>query len=121
MSTIPLRNNTYTLEAFDANLSGSTFEDCALGDASLKFVSLQRAQLEMVRFDGARLSNVSFEQASIERVNFSGCAIKFGRYEGMTIEGVPVIQLLQAYFAERPGEREALIAQARAAGVLDQA
>ena len=119
MSTIPLRNNTYTVEAFDTNLSGSSFEDCLLADARITYCSMENARLGKVRLNGASLENVSFDNARMERVSFVNCAIKFGRYEGMTIEGVPVGALLKEYFKAHPGERMLRVAEAAAAGLSE--
>lgn len=121
MPAIPLRNNTYVLEVFDSNLSGSTFEDCLLAKADLKYTSFEKARGHMVRFDSAQFSNVSFEKASIERGNFVGCSIKNGRYTGMTIEGIQVTELLEMYFAAHPEKREAMLEEARSSGVLEEA
>jgi uncharacterized protein YjbI with pentapeptide repeats len=117
MSTIPLRSNTYQVEAYDTNLTASTFEDCLLAEARFTYCSLEQATLSKVRFDGARLDNISFENATMERIRFVNCAIRHGIYDGMTIEGVPVKALLNQYFEAHPEERARRLDEARAAGI----
>ncbi|HEU0369481.1 MAG TPA: pentapeptide repeat-containing protein [Candidatus Acidoferrum sp.] len=121
MPAIPLRNNTYVLEVFDSNLSGSTFEDCLLANANLKYTSFEKARIQMVRFDSVQFTSVSFEKASIERGNFVNCSVKNGRYTGMTIEGIQVTELLEMYFATHPEKREAMREEARISGALEDA
>lgn len=117
MSTIPLHSNTYQVEAYDANLTGSSFEDCMLADARLTYCSLEQATLSKVTFEGARMDNISFENVAMERVRFVNCAIRYGMYDGMTIEGVPVKTLLNQYFEAHPEERGARLNEAHAAGL----
>lgn len=102
MRKLPLRNAAFTLESFDVNLTGSTFEDALLKHNSFKHSSFEESRFELVRFDGTRMSNVSFENCAIERVSFVNCSIRNGRYAGMSIDGIAVEHMLEAYYAANP-------------------
>jgi uncharacterized protein YjbI with pentapeptide repeats len=97
MAEIPLKNGEYTVIAYDVNMSASSLEDCLIANAKFKYISFEGGHFEMARFDAAKLYNVSFENANFDRVSFVNAKIKNGRYAGMTIEGIPVEDLLNAY------------------------
>ena len=100
MAQIPLRNSAFQLDAFDADLTDSRFEDCLLAGARFKYASFEGAAFELVRWDRTQMKNVSFDGASLERVSLVNCAIRHGRYAGFTIDGIPVETLLAHYRAQ---------------------
>lgn len=72
-----LKHMTDTVEAVDAGLADSVFDD----------VDLSRA----------RFRNVNLSGATFRDVDFSGVSIEDARIDGMTILGTPVRELLEAY------------------------
>ena len=72
-----LKHITGPVEAVDAGLAGSVFDD----------VDLSRA----------RFRNVNLSGATFRDVDFSGVSIEDARIDGMTILGIPVGELLEAY------------------------
>ena len=87
MSVIKLKDCQHTIEASDANLSESRFED-----SSMTQVVFREMTLEGSRFESVLLDKCSFEQVSFIDVRIVGC-----RYDGMTIDGVSVADLQAAH------------------------
>lgn len=75
------------LDANDANLSGSVFEN----------VNLAGARFHDVRLSGVIVENADMAGAQISDVNLTGASIKSGHTDGMTINGIAVADLFAAY------------------------
>lgn len=88
-----LSSGTYA--AVNANLTGSTFTDVCLAAARFSDVNLAGATFQDINLAGARFDDV----------NLSGAAIARANIEGMTLDGIPVTDLLAAYRAARPPSR----------------
>ena len=82
---------TDRLEATQANLCRSTFNDVDLSDASFRNVRLSSVQFEDVDLTNTKLTNV----------NLSGVVIEDANLAGMKINGILVEDLLAAYNAQR--------------------
>ena len=74
-----LKHTKQRVEAVDADLSGSVFEN--------------------VNLSGAKFNNVNLAGITITDANFSGASISHCRLDGTTIEGIAVGDLLAAYRA----------------------
>jgi uncharacterized protein YjbI with pentapeptide repeats len=87
MSTIKLKDCQHIIEASDANLSESRFEDTRMTKVVFREMTLE----------GSSFNNVLLDDSSFEQVSFAGVRIADCRYDGMTIDGVPVLDLLAAH------------------------
>ena len=74
-----LRDVKERLEVHHADLSGSSFDD--------------------INMSGWRVDNVNLAGLKVSDANLAGASIKDCRLEGMTIDGILVTELLQAYRA----------------------
>lgn len=111
--------------ALHAKLTGSRFEDVCLGDAEFDDVSLVRAKLRNINFSditvtaaqigGASFKHIGltpgstgkqrplrFEEADLNgttflRCDLSGVKVEKSNTEGMTIDGIPVTDMIAAY------------------------
>lgn len=66
-----ITNQTDRIEARDAGLAGSVFEDVDLQDARFRDVSLARATFENVNLEGVRITDANLTGATIEGVQVS--------------------------------------------------
>jgi uncharacterized protein YjbI with pentapeptide repeats len=87
MSVVKLTDCQRQINASDANLESSRFEDVRLC-ASL----FQNATLEHSRFNTIDMSDCTFDEVNFANAKLSGCT-----YEGMTVEGISLEVLLQHY------------------------
>jgi len=79
-----IRNAKEILNAANADLSSSTFNDVNMQDARFIDVNLSRSSFSDINFSGAKLSNVNLTNVAID-----DCEI-----HGMKIRGVLVSELL---------------------------
>ncbi|MEZ5920187.1 MAG: pentapeptide repeat-containing protein [Parvularculaceae bacterium] len=96
MSTIPLENCNHSIKAEDADLSNSVFSQTLLVESDFSEVSFANAQF--VQSD--------FSKAKIMFSRFAGVQLKNCDYDGMTIEDVPVVELLRVYRESRAAASE---------------
>ena len=75
------------IDANDANLAGSAFENANLSGARLRDARLSGATIEDACMAGVKISD-----ANLTGMSIAGCGL-----DGMTIEGIPVADLLAAY------------------------
>ena len=108
-------------EFHKVNLSGAVFDDVNLGNARLHSVNLSDARISAANLGGAVFRHigppidedggqrkqrpVTFEEAMLcgstfRKVDLSDARIVDCNIQGMTIDGIPVAELLKAY---RPG------------------
>jgi len=87
MSTIKLNDCRHIIEASDANLSESRFEDSRMAHITFREMTLEGSSFTYVMMDNCR-----FDHVSLTGVQLTNC-----RYEGMTIDGIPVLDLLAAH------------------------
>jgi uncharacterized protein YjbI with pentapeptide repeats len=86
MKTLKLTDCHQVLEAFDANLSTSTFREVSLAETRIEFATMERSRFNQVHFEGAQF----------DECTFTGVALRGGSYAGMTIDGVDVEAMLAA-------------------------
>ncbi|NVN09784.1 hypothetical protein [Nguyenibacter vanlangensis] len=87
MTTVPLSNCDVQIVAQDGRLDGSTFEE----------VSMEKATFTSVGLNDAAFHRVSLDRSTLTAVSLVGVAISNSRYDGMTIEGIPVTELLRCF------------------------
>ncbi len=95
--TMNIVNTTEQLEALHDNLSGSSFTDVNLTGTCFSNVNLSDVSFENASFAGARLHNVTCTGMKIDDADLSGVAITASQVDTMTINGIPVADLLAAY------------------------
>ncbi len=71
----------------NAKLTGSSFSDVCLGEATFDDVNLSGAAFQNVNLSVARFDDVNLSKATISNANLNGT----------TINGIPVTELLAAY------------------------
>jgi hypothetical protein len=81
----------------NASLKGAEFDNVDLGHARFRDVNLAGARFHDVSFAGAGFEDVSLSGATISDANCSGLSIENACYERMTIDGIPVTELLRVY------------------------
>jgi uncharacterized protein YjbI with pentapeptide repeats len=87
MSTLKLTDCEHVIDASNANFGNSSFEDVRFADSRFNEVTFEAA-----RFDSALLDGCHFDTVSM-----IGVSISNGRYDGMTIDGIAVTDLLEQY------------------------
>jgi uncharacterized protein YjbI with pentapeptide repeats len=87
MSVVKLTDCQRQINASEANLESSRFEDVRLCASRFHNATLERSQFESIDMSGCTFDNVSFVNAKL-----NDCS-----YDGMTIEGIPVEALLLHY------------------------
>ena len=75
------------LEVIDADLAGSSFSNVRMAGTIVDDVDLS----------GIRISDATLANATVTNSTLSGVAISDCRLDGMTIDGIPVTALLDAY------------------------
>lgn len=87
MSIIKLDDCEHAIHASNANLANSRLEDVRLAESTV----------EQVTFEGSTFKEVYFDQSRFDRVSFAGVQITNGIYNGMSIDGIDVQELLTVY------------------------
>lgn len=85
-----------------ADLSGFEFVDTNLRGAVFSDVCLAEARFTDVNLSGSVLEDVALARAVIRNANCSHLSIEDACYEGMTIDGILVSELLRAYRSQQP-------------------
>jgi len=78
------------------DLSESRFF-AVLSDARFSDTNLARADFDDVNLSEARFHNINLQKASFDNINFSNVSISNANLQGMTINGILVSDLLEAY------------------------
>lgn len=74
---------------------------CNLSDAIFNDVNLSNASFENVNLSGTRITDANLTGLHITNVNLGGAVIADAVFEGMTINGILVTDLLASYEAMR--------------------
>ncbi len=85
------------VDANDSDMSGSTFIN----------VNLASAVFDDVNLTGTTLNNVNLSGLRISHANLKGASIVQSLTDGMTINGISVIELLACYQANYPVKPDA--------------
>ena len=87
-----------------SDLSGSQFDDVNISGCTFHNVNLAGTTLDDVNCAGWRISNANMSGWRVSDVNLAGTVFSGGRYDGMTIDGVAVTDLLALWRAHQPAE-----------------
>jgi len=93
---VKLQQTKERIDANDADLSGSTF----------KKVDLSGSRYDDVNMSGWRINDVNLAGLRLSKANLAGASITASRFDGMTIDGILVTDLLAAYHAGGKGPPE---------------
>jgi uncharacterized protein YjbI with pentapeptide repeats len=85
----------------NADLHGAEFLNVNLNGAQFRDVNLAEAQFVDVNLKGARLEDVALVRVTIRNADCSHLSLEDACYEGMTIDGILVTELLRVYRAAR--------------------
>jgi uncharacterized protein YjbI with pentapeptide repeats len=92
------------LDAHKSDLSGSVFSDINMSGSTFENINLSGASIDDANMSGWRVSKVNLAGLKLANANLAGAAIADCRLDGMTIDGILVTDLLDAYRAARPSE-----------------
>ena len=95
--TVNFKDTKCRIEAETADLSGSSFTDVNLSGSTFKDVNLAEAQFEDANLSGWRVRNANLAELRIENADLRGAVITDSLTTGMTIDGIPVMDLVAAY------------------------
>jgi hypothetical protein len=103
-ATMKLHHVKECLDVHKADISGSVYDDVNTSGCSFTNVNMSGATFDDVNMSGWKVHNVNLAGLKIVNANLAGASITQGRMEGMTIDGILVSDLLEAYRACRPAE-----------------
>jgi uncharacterized protein YjbI with pentapeptide repeats len=86
----------------DADLSGAEFLNCKLAGAKFDDVNLSHALFHNVSLKNAKFDDVNLSHVVIHNANCSHLALEDACVEGMTIQGIPVKQMIELYRKQNP-------------------
>ena len=97
--TIQLSGTKRTIKAKAADLSGSSFTDVNLSGATFSDVNVAGARIEDANLSDLSVRNANLCGPRICNADLRGTEIVDSLMEGMTIDGIAVYDLLDAYRA----------------------
>jgi uncharacterized protein YjbI with pentapeptide repeats len=87
------------IEAAKSELSGSRFDDVNLSGSSFHNANMSGSSFDDINMSGWTVHNANLSGWKVSKVNLAGAAFSEGRYDGMTIDGIAVTDLLETYRA----------------------
>jgi uncharacterized protein YjbI with pentapeptide repeats len=87
------------LEVGKSDLSGSVFDDVNMSGSTFHNINLSGASVDDANMSGWRVNSVNLSGLRLTKTNLAGASIGDSRYEGMTIDGIPVTAMIAAYKA----------------------
>ena len=99
LETIQVTGTRTLVLAEEADLSGSSFTDVNLSGSTFKNVNFAGAEFEDVNLSGWSVRNANFSRLEITNADLRGTMIVDSLTQGMTIDGIPVAELMAAYRA----------------------
>lgn len=103
-----LHRETHCLEADDCNLSGSVMTNVNLSGWRLERINMSGWSVQDSNLSGLRIDDANLSGAQLSKVNLMGASIRDGLYEGMTIDGISVPELLALYAKSKNSAPDAL-------------
>lgn len=101
--TIKLEQVKQRIDAKDSDMSGSSFTDVSLIGARFNDVNLAGATINDANMSDWRVQNVNLTRLQINcNADLTGASIAESVTDGMTIDGIPVADLLAAYRTAHP-------------------
>jgi uncharacterized protein YjbI with pentapeptide repeats len=98
---INIRGTKRQVVAEDAGLSGSSFNNVNLAGARFENVNLAGAQLDDVNLSNVAIHNANCAGLSLRDADLRGASIADSLTAAMTIDGIPVADLMAAYRAAK--------------------
>jgi uncharacterized protein YjbI with pentapeptide repeats len=95
--TIQLNGIRRLIQAEEADLSGSSFTYVNLSGATFKDVNFAGAEFEDANLSGWTVRNANLSGLEIGNADLRGASIVDSLTAGMTIDGIPIAELLAAY------------------------
>ena len=96
-------------------LDGAHFSHMSMKGARFKLVNMKEVSIDELSMEGSVFEDVTLSNCTMDRVNLHGTVIKESDlkgveiaccgYQGMTIEGVEVEELIKAYNTLHPDEK----------------
>lgn len=96
-SICELKHTRQRIEANDADLSGSTFTNVNLTGTVFNDVKLTGATIGNACLRNSRIEDTNLSRTEIMHANLTGVAITDCTLKGMTIDGILVLELLDAF------------------------
>jgi uncharacterized protein YjbI with pentapeptide repeats len=87
------------IEVFKSDLSGSVFDDVNLSGSNFHNINLSGASIDDANMSGWRVDNANLSGLRVSKANLAGASFRDSRYDGMTIDGIAVTDLLATYRA----------------------
>ncbi len=104
------------LDVYKADISGSSYNDVNMSGCSFTTINLSGATFEDINMTGWKVSNANLAGLRIVDANLAGASIMEAHMDGMTIDGILVSDLLEAWRASHPEEESHLTEESRPAG-----
>ena len=100
-------NNVFLDEAKLSHMSmrGARFKLVNMKNVSISELSMENSIFEDVTLANSTLDRIDFKNAKIKSSDLKGIEISDCGYQDMTIEGVPVEKLIEAYNTLHPDEK----------------
>jgi uncharacterized protein YjbI with pentapeptide repeats len=95
--TIQVNGAKRLVKAEDADLSGSCFTDVNLSGATFKNVNFAGAQFEDANLAGWSVRNANLAGLRVNKADLRGASIVDSLTAGMTIDGIALAELMDAY------------------------
>jgi uncharacterized protein YjbI with pentapeptide repeats len=88
------------LDVHKSDVSGSRFDDVNMSGSDFRNVNLSGASFDDINMSGWRIHNANLSGLRVTKANLAGVTIGADcRLDGMTIDGIAVVDLLAAYRA----------------------
>jgi uncharacterized protein YjbI with pentapeptide repeats len=89
------------IEVLKSDLSGSAFDDVNFSGCSFHNINMSGAQVDDANMSGWTVQNANLSGLRVSKANLAGASFRDSRYDGMTIDGIAVTDLLATYRATR--------------------
>ncbi|MBD9647727.1 pentapeptide repeat-containing protein [Ensifer sp. PDNC004] len=94
---IKLHRTTQRLDVNDTDLAGSRFNDANLSATSFNQINFSGAKFNDSNMTGWYVNDVNLSGAQFQNINLSGAAFSNCRIAGVTLDGVPLEEIVEAY------------------------
>jgi uncharacterized protein YjbI with pentapeptide repeats len=94
-----LHEQKVSLDVRNSDLSGSVLDDVNMSGSTFHNINLSGASIDDANMSGWRVNYVNLSGLRLTNANLAGASISACRYDGMTIDGVTVTDMIAAYKA----------------------
>jgi uncharacterized protein YjbI with pentapeptide repeats len=99
--------NMSAMHCHKVNFAGASFDDGLMTGWQITNANVAGAHVDNANMSGWRIFDANLSGLRIAKSNLVGAAITKCRLDGMTIDGVPVSEMLAAYHAAQQAKQEA--------------